>query len=484
MIVFSQLGNKGHLGNQLFQIASVIGLAKKHNMDFGFPAWKWAGYFEIPLPEIPERHFNLLPETKFHWHEWPIEADKDYDLDGWLQSEKYFDRKRLTNYFTFKPSLIAGMKKKFSALLSKQTIVISIRRGDFVNHPDYFQLPVLYYILALEEHFPDWRNRNILVTSDDVTYCKIHFSFLENAFFADQLNAAEQLLLASLCDDFIISNSTFSWWTAYLGEKSHSKIIRPAHYFRGAKAQKDSDADFFPERWKLYDHREKKLSLDNTTLILRPVTASFINQKNGALAEGLLMQNFETDIRRVAKNTKGLSFMHYEFLNAESRKKSREVTSASLREIIENCDNQYILVIDDNAILPPFAIFEAVNRMADTQTGITFSKVCHVPEKPFLKMIRIHMDIGVVKSRKTASAIVRPRLGMTKSKINTLTTDNPKIPVQCHDALQMNVVVYLMRNRPMLYFGIEKIYSQWKFRLYSFRKFYIKPLFSKSNKIR
>ena len=225
MIIFSQLEKKGNLGNQLFQIASTIGIAKKNFASFAFPNWKYAHYFENKLPEISNDKFVVLTEKHFYFHDWELNPNENFDLDGWMQTEKYFDKSITNYYFKFKTDFIENLKLKHQVLFEKKTILISIRRGDFIGHKDYFQLPVLYYILSLNHEFPNWRNCNLLFTSDDIGYCKIHFSFLENAFFAENLSGIEQLCLGSLCDDFIISNSTFSWWIAYLGEKNFLKLF-------------------------------------------------------------------------------------------------------------------------------------------------------------------------------------------------------------------------------------------------------------------
>jgi hypothetical protein len=39
MITYSNLGKKGDLGNQLFQIASIIGIAEKNHQEYCFPIW-------------------------------------------------------------------------------------------------------------------------------------------------------------------------------------------------------------------------------------------------------------------------------------------------------------------------------------------------------------------------------------------------------------------------------------------------------------
>ena len=271
MITFSKIGKKGNLGNQFFQIAATIGLARENNFEYGFLPWQYQKYFKNKLPLI-----NALPpdteviqEKNYHHYHWDFNKENShYDLVGWLQSEKYFDIPKTKHYFEFETDLIESIKRKYAETFAKKTILISIRRGDFVNHPDYLQLSIKFYLNALVRFFPDWQSRNLIVLSDDIDYCKFHFSFLENAFFGDDLNAIEQLCLGSLCDDFIISNSTFSWWSAWLGEKESSKIIRPHQNFDGNKRLESDDKDYFPERWMAYDASKERIPLNGITFYL------------------------------------------------------------------------------------------------------------------------------------------------------------------------------------------------------------------------
>ncbi|SEG51647.1 alpha-1,2-fucosyltransferase [Flavobacterium urumqiense] len=279
MITFSKLEKKGHLGNQLFQIASTIGIAVENDHDFCFPKWSHNWFFKNELPVLLNQEFTAYKEEQFHYKSKKLDAE-NYDLEGWFQSEKYFDIELTKYYFEFKADFIQQLKNVYKEAFSKKTILLSIRRGDFVDHKDYFQLPINYYVLALLHNFPDWKERNLIVLSDDIDYCKFHFSFLDNAFFGDCLSGIEQLALGSLCDDFIISNSTFSWWCAWLGEKEHSTVVRPLHYFTAAKNKKDNDNDYFPDRWKIFNHLNLKIDLQNTVVALKslnPITEEYLS---------------------------------------------------------------------------------------------------------------------------------------------------------------------------------------------------------------
>lgn len=263
MITFTSLGKKGNLGNQLFHIASTIGIANKYKHEYIFPEWSYYNYFKHEFPFVVRQNdikFEKLIEKSFSHYDWELGND-NYDINGALQSEKYFDIKKTKEIFLFKDEFLQPLLDKHKYLFTKKTVFISVRRGDFVGHPHYYQLSYKYYLLALINNFPDWEERNLIFTSDDIKYCKYHFNFLKNAFFLENLSAVEQLAISTQGNDFIISNSTFSWWMAWLAEQENTKIIRPLKNFRGKFSQINDDKDYFPERWIIFNHKKHSLNL-------------------------------------------------------------------------------------------------------------------------------------------------------------------------------------------------------------------------------
>lgn len=268
MITFSKLGNKGNLGNQLFQIAATIGIAKKYQQNYFFPTWKYSDYFEDELPNsTKDDSFISIKESEFNYHEWNISNNYNYDIDGWLQTEKYFDVEKTRAVFKFKEDFTAKTLAKCNSIFEKKTILISVRRGDFVNNPNYFQVSYRYYLLALINNFPDYKERTLVFTSDDIAYCKFHYSFLKNAVFLENIPPMEQIVLGMNCDDYIISNSTFSWWIAWLGENENKRILRPIKNLRGAFGKINNDKDYFPERWIAFDEKKHTLPLKYLVLM-------------------------------------------------------------------------------------------------------------------------------------------------------------------------------------------------------------------------
>ena len=71
-----------------------------------------------------------------------------------------------------------------SKVFDKEVIAIHIRRGDYIDNPNYVLLPITYYYLALEQYFPNWRTQyNVLIFSDDIEYCKVHFEVYNNVYY-------------------------------------------------------------------------------------------------------------------------------------------------------------------------------------------------------------------------------------------------------------------------------------------------------------
>lgn len=258
MISHSTLGNNGRLGNGLFQIASTIGISASNGTEAIFPPWKYEKYFANPLPHGPQGG-QKLGETGFHYKPVKIDRSKNYDLWGYFQSEKYFDKVRdqVKKQFEFKTEFKRSVAGKLTALLptffSDKVIpvAVSVRRGDYVGNPNYACLNKHYYnegLSIVSAHIPKNCEMQVVVFSDDLTWCRQNLTEYGNIIFTDTMDAVEQLCALSMCTHFVTANSTYSWWGAWLGEKEGSVIIAPEKWF-GTGLSHLSDKDIIPERW-------------------------------------------------------------------------------------------------------------------------------------------------------------------------------------------------------------------------------------------
>jgi hypothetical protein len=230
-------GNGGRLGNQLFGIASTIGLALRHGYTPRFPAdWKYRDVFNIPDEWFGDMLHNVINvhEAKYQRDENLCNcvkvSDATISIHGYLQSPKYWAgyEAEIRQYLTPK-----GCKPG-----SRDAVGIHYRRGDYVGNPNYAQLGEEYYKNA----FYDLTNSEYTIArSDDAKFIKYTWGQICGTEIEDFISLAE-------CKEHIISNSTYSWWAAYL---SGGKVVAPREWFAGELAKRCSTKDLLPENWIL-----------------------------------------------------------------------------------------------------------------------------------------------------------------------------------------------------------------------------------------
>ena len=392
-ISFQSLEKHGRLGNQLFQITSVMGLAEKYGATAVFPTWKYESFFEESIPH-GEMQPNQIKEQFFHHYD--LELKDDCDLFGYFQSEKYFGKKRLH----FKKKIVEEVKARHAKIFEKPTICIQVRRGDYVGNECYYQMPVTFYIDALLTHFPDWKDFNIVFISDDIEYCRTHFECMTNAFFITGQADIEDMILGSLCDHFIISNSSFGWWAAWLGEKPNSKIIHSGHCFAGKLSGQD-DRDYRPERWIKFKKDEYKLKLDDVTFTI-PVSLDHLDRKrNLDLSLCLLQSAFYTNY--IVSEQGGIKFAYMEkwvkYIRCDYYKFHR---TRMLNDMAHLAETPIIVNWDADVIVPPMQLFLAVEELRNG-ADMVFpydGRFGRMPRAQWFPIMNKALDIGVVRAEK------------------------------------------------------------------------------------
>jgi SAM-dependent methyltransferase len=388
---FSQLGKSGRLGNQLFQIASTLGLAEAHGAQAAFPAWAYEPYFETPIPHGPMQSVQVQ-ERFFHHHDWGLPGS--CDLVGYLQSEKYFGSTRLK----LRPAFIEEQKARFPDLFQRETICIQVRRGDYVNNPNYYQLPAIFYLSALIAHFPHWQDCNLLVTSDDLEYCRVHFEGLPNAYFTDGLSDIESLALASACDHFIISNSTFGWWCAWLGEKPQSKIVHSGHMFAGKLARKDA-RDARPERWTAHHKESYKIPLKDLTFTIPVFCDHPTRKENLDLCLYLLQSAFDTNY--IVCEQGGDTFKYTAQWGTYMRSDAQEFhRTRMLNEMAARARTLFVANWDCDVIIPPAQILVAVEALrAGADMVYPYDgRFARMRRDDWFRPIQQAADVGIVRN--------------------------------------------------------------------------------------
>lgn len=412
MISFSKLGQHGRLGNCLFQIAATIGLADRYKTNPLFPKWNGFDNFEFEPKtwlQIPPR--NVVNERIFHYDEALLcEFDKhnDVDLYGYFQSEKYFEncRQYVKRTLEFKKDLIDQVRRKYYAAWYKKTIAIHIRRGDYVGNTNYAQLPITYFLTALFEHFPDWQQHNLIIFSDDIGYCKVHFDCIDNVFFAEGNSDIEDLCLMSQCDHFILSNSSYSWWGAWLGEKKGTKVVRPTHHFSGELLKSCDIRDFYPARWIAHDHQpngiRKLIDLSDVTFTI-PVMYDHPDRKqNLDLCVCMLQHYFNTTIVVGEMGGNRFEYMKQHCVYIQFVQLRYFHRTKMLNEMAKWARTPIVANWDADVMVSPLQLWVTVNKIrngADVVYPYEWM-FARIPRKPWFKVLEQTIDIGMVKDSK------------------------------------------------------------------------------------
>lgn len=245
MITFTNLGKFGRLGNQLFQIAATIGIARANGHDYVFPEWRYSEYMGIKIPTGTLANPVNVDEVGFHYGEIKVPAG-NYNIVGYLQTEKYFvnHKDEALAYFELAPEhKIAVDALAMSYGLGQGTCSVHVRRSDYLNLQQYHPvMPMSYY----EDAMDAMGDQVFIVFSDDIEWCKQNFKGRRLVFVSGHPDIYD-LMLMSRCENHIIANSSFSWWGAYLNRRN-KKVIAPRQWFGPAYTQHNT-ADLIPETW-------------------------------------------------------------------------------------------------------------------------------------------------------------------------------------------------------------------------------------------
>lgn len=274
---------EGRLGNQLFQYAFVYSTARKLNTDFYIDKsiidFIVPQYFDIKndgLSFFDEYIFSIkgfknifsfhlkhlfyrvlrkvyrLQEITFDNQLSPgsqLPNLKDKTLyEGYFQSEEYFAdyKNEIAKVFIIKERY----KQEFKAILnsipvSGKYVTVHIRRSDYTDLG--FNLPAVYYHKAIESIHSD-ENYYIFI-SDDLSFIEREFAYVNKKYLSGQSEIIDLQFLA-YADICILSNSSFSWWGAYLNPK-RPKIIAP-EYWMGQSQKEELPVNIIPPNWQKF----------------------------------------------------------------------------------------------------------------------------------------------------------------------------------------------------------------------------------------
>jgi len=275
---------KGGLGNQMFQYAAAKSLAALHDTEVAIDKnWFYSQKDSIPRNYELSCFDNISPkfssgsENFFLKRKWeylklnkfkkfyvePTGGDfdekffnlpSDIHLEGYFQSEKYFEQneKIIRNEFSFDAISSNDNEEMLRKIRDTESVSIHVRRGDYVSnsktnkkhgvcHPDYYSRAIAHIEQNVEKPV-------FFVFSDDMEWTKNNLKIDQLKFYIDYnkgKGSFEDMRLMSKCRHNIIANSSFSWWGAWLNNNSEKIVLTPKRWFNIERSTKD----LIPNTW-------------------------------------------------------------------------------------------------------------------------------------------------------------------------------------------------------------------------------------------
>jgi hypothetical protein len=215
--------------------------------------WKFTGTFLNTILKIYFRkNVNFAPANGVGYFE--SDADSTHsNYVGYFQSYLWAsESETMCVLKNINLQLESEEYAKFKSLiLVEKPVIIHIRRGDYKTEPAFGLIPINYFIEAIK--VLGEKEKNYWVFSDDPKEASDILSFLSGYAVRyigpDELSPSETLQLMRYGCGYILSNSTFGWWSAFLRNERNAEVVVPWPWFQ----KKPSPMALIPTGWKTID---------------------------------------------------------------------------------------------------------------------------------------------------------------------------------------------------------------------------------------
>lgn len=174
--------------------------------------------------------------------------DRNLLLIGYFQSWKYAET--LINSCDQRKLELRNTSNSFrdaiDLLPRREWRLVHVRLGDYLSNGDFGLLSPSYFAKQMEKQNRKIAMPTLVFTNDKNRLKEMNLGLSKHASRLDEnLSSAEIMILCSYASNFVISNSTFSWWAAYLSGHVGEDVIAPEPWFRNT----NSPVELVPPHW-------------------------------------------------------------------------------------------------------------------------------------------------------------------------------------------------------------------------------------------
>lgn len=191
-------------------------------------------------------------EKSFQFDESILKLPDGSYLNGYFQSPKYFSdiEDVIRSDFTLNKQLPIEILNLIEVIKKENSVCLHVRRGDYVGNKYHEVVDNDYYNKAISYLKQRINIDKIYIFSDDIKWCKENMKFdYPSMFVGDEYAGVKgegHMYLMSACRYFIIPNSSFSWWSAWLGNSEGKIVISPKQWFVDENINSE---DLIPKDW-------------------------------------------------------------------------------------------------------------------------------------------------------------------------------------------------------------------------------------------
>jgi hypothetical protein len=198
---------------------------------------------------------ELRTESSFSYKKYPQATASITCINGYWQSPKYFDgvEDELQKMFQLKNVMSAESETLLAEIRAQQSLCVNVRRGDFTTDGGkafHGLMGTNYYRKATELIKLRSKVDQIYIFSDEPEWCRENLALDPLQVIVGHehagLHFSSYLHLMASCKFFVIPNSTFGWWAAWLAEAHSLQVVAPSNWFTNPAIETD---DLIPKSW-------------------------------------------------------------------------------------------------------------------------------------------------------------------------------------------------------------------------------------------